>query len=151
MIKQILTYDKKTYNLKSYKEYIDNVLTKTELYDKQGNLYKVKAIQQQLSYKNGVFHGINKVWNEDGNLYSYSKYKNGKRHGVYKLYYPNSIQMCHEYHYKNGEYNGICNEWYPNGNLRQKGIYKNGKLLQRITYNTHGHITETKNYMTNFI
>ena len=59
--------------------------------------------------------------------------------------------MCHEYHYKNGEYNGICNEWWPNGNLRQKAIYKKGKLLQRIIYNTHGNIIETKNYMINFI
>ena len=149
MITQKITYDKKTYNLKSYKEYIDNVLIKTELYDKQGNLYKVKTIQQETSYKNNQFHGINKIWC-NGNLYSYGKWKNGKRHGIYKTYYPNSNQLRYEYHFNNGQLNGIYYQWYPNGNIREKAKYKNGKLLQITTYYESGEVLENKTFLTKF-
>ena len=154
MIKHKLTYDKKTYTIKTYKEYIDNVLIKTEYYDQQGNLYKIKGMDEINqnhtyieNYKNGQLHGIRKEWTEDKILFKYTKYKNGNMHGIHKIFYPNSGNICREIQYKNNKIYGTFKEWYPNGILREIYIYKNKKIIKRTTYDLLGNVKETKNYI----
>jgi len=145
------------YNLKSYKEYIDNVLTQTEYYDEQGNLYKIKGIDEtnqnytyEEKYKNGQLHGIRKEWTNEKILFKSTKYKNGMLHGTHKLFYPSSGNICREIHYKNNNKHGTFKEWYPNGILREIYIHKNNKIIKKTTYDLLGNIKESKNYTIKF-
>ena len=96
MIKQILTHYKKTYTIKSYKEYINNKLTLYEKYNKNGDiLYRKKLNEWQKwvydEYNNNTYYETSKgiIW--------YVKYN----HYNQKILEVSNTGKCKEFKYDN--------------------------------------------------
>jgi antitoxin component YwqK of YwqJK toxin-antitoxin module len=63
---------------------------------------------QEYNFKDGVFHGKNREWFQNGKLKQEDNYKNGIRHGISVQYYENGLKEI-EYEYNMGK---IMNNLY---------------------------------------
>ena len=72
-----------------YKHDLDNVVT-IEFLNKSGEYYiqrwryKNGNIHSETPYKNGLIHGLKKLYYKNGNIHCETPYKNGKIHGLEK-------------------------------------------------------------------
>jgi len=108
MIKHLLT-NYPNYNLKSFKEYNNDILVVEENYDIDGNL-----------------HGESIKWYDDGKLKEYTVYDHFKKNGAYKKWYPNGQLHTEQYYIDNIQYQTAF-EWYESGELYQTIDMVNGK------------------------
>ncbi len=90
------------------------------LYDENGQLWMAD------NYKDGKREGVSKFYYENGQLESIVFYRNDKREGKGKFYDENG-QLESEDNYKNGKKEGLAKLYYENGQLMIEENYKNGK------------------------
>lgn len=140
MIKHIITYHP-NYNLKSYKEYNNDVLVWEENYDEDGNLHGRNNLHSeniagilkiQVDYKHGLEHGMYKSWDDNGNKCMEGLYLNGKNHGTFKFYGPKYLYQTTEY--VHGVIHGKLISYYSDGTPHKEHIYKNGILITTTKY-----------------
>ncbi|MBI34697.1 MAG: hypothetical protein CMP67_04955 [Flavobacteriales bacterium] len=98
--------------------YKGDVLYKTEVFDKDGNVIcDIKTPQGKGEY---VFKST------AGHLYLKSKLDGGEHHGTKTFYYPNGQTL--EKSQKNyGESHGMYRSYFPDGSLKEEGEYVYGK------------------------
>ena len=93
------------------------------LYDKYHN----ETQKSSISYKNGVRHGIAKVWFANFQLKSIKYYRHGKPVGTHKGYWDTGEKRF-LYRYKHGTQHGTQIEWHENGNISQRNRINNGQF-----------------------
>lgn len=104
-------------------------------YDEKGNLIEEK------SFVNGKLEGVRKEYYTNKMIGLVENYKNDKLEGISTSYNVNGGKNC-ELSYTNGEANGTLICLYPNGTKKSELNYKNGKLDGISTYyNVVGDIT----------
>ena len=92
------------------------------LYDKYHN----ETQKSSISFKNGVRHGIAKVWYTNFQLKSIKYYRHGKPVGIHKGYWDTGEKRF-LYRYKHGTQHGTQIEWHENGKQRWKATFLKGK------------------------
>ncbi len=92
----------------------------------------------EVSYKNGMRHGISKMYFETGELMSVSSHKDGLTHGTVEQYTETGV-LWYRGEYKNGKLHGVQRTYLETGELFNEVPFKNG-LLDGIpkTYNPEG-------------
>ena len=121
------------------------------VYERSSGQFYLKGV-----IKKGKKHGIEKIWNENGELMSEYKYKNGvllrktifgndsikiaeinlnklgQKHGK-EIYWHDNGQKSSEVYFKNGELNGVATSWDENGQKTIVSTLKNDNLHGRYT------------------
>lgn len=141
MIKHIITRYP-NYNLKSFKEYNNDILTWEENYDEDGkkhgrnNSYNKMndgiTIKIQTDYNHGVEHGMYKSWYPNGNKCMEVFYINGNEHGTFKFYSLKALYQTIQY--VNGIFHGKVITYNSDGSLYKEVIYENNIKINTINY-----------------
>jgi hypothetical protein len=77
------------------------------------------------SFVNGVLHGEQRQYWENGELREKRRFKSGEKDGIYEAWWPNGQKQL-EYFFKNGEYQGELKEWNIEGMLSRIMTYEKG-------------------------
>ncbi len=107
---QILTRDGVIYSEKSNKP-----ITGTLRYSTKSGF-----VSYETSYKNGIKHGIDKIYDENMRLITRANYKEGLLHGLYESFDPNG-QVIFSGYYENGKEKGIWRFFDNTGKLLATG------------------------------
>jgi antitoxin component YwqK of YwqJK toxin-antitoxin module len=122
--------------------------------------YNNGQIEEELYYKNGGKHGIQKGWYENGQLMYEHNYIFDHMDGKQKSWYENG-QLMSENSYKFttpnlnclSENSGWQKEYYENGNLKEENFYNENefKIEKSIKYHENGLIKESRVYINDQI
>jgi antitoxin component YwqK of YwqJK toxin-antitoxin module len=82
-------------------------------------------------YKNGLKHGKEIWWDENGHKLAEINYKNDKIDGTWIGYYANGKKFIEE-SYNDGEKHGKSICWDDSGAVLAEEIYNEGKLVKKI-------------------
>ena len=74
----------------------------------------------ETSYKNGIKHGVHKIYDEDMRLIRRENYQNGTLHGLYESFDPNG-QVIFSGNYQNGKEIGVWRFFDNTGKLLATG------------------------------
>lgn len=115
--------------------------------------HKYGYLLREESYKNGKFDGVCRSWYHDCNrLKSEYTYKDGVGHGLFRIW-NDGFGLEAEFTYVDGKLNGLYRTWYRNGKLEEEVTYKDGQrdgVYRSWHEYTHGEpnpeIDEYKNY-----
>ena len=131
MIKHIIT-NHPNFEVKSFKEYINDILVREERYNDKGQLHGIfrrwylnGQLAKQHTYKNDVRNGTFSYWYENGQVRDVKKYKDGKLHGTCCKWHENG-QLENKCSYKDGKLHGLFKEWDKDGNSTATLRFKNG-------------------------
>jgi antitoxin component YwqK of YwqJK toxin-antitoxin module len=129
--------------------------------DVDDSRYSSSQMTQFISFKDGVNHGVEKVWypptsiaenNSNGKqlIAKIVNYNNdGKLHGIMKCWDINGVLRV-EHNYDNGQKHGYCVNYDKNGNKKQEYHYHKGKLHGlKISYDESGNKVNESNYVNN--
>lgn len=99
---------------------------RNENYDEAGNL--IKENEKIPEIKEGEYKG----YSPEGKLILDYNYKNGKFHGIQKVYFNNSDKLYSRKEYKNGEPVGVHVTYYENGHKKEVTDYnfEKNKILR---------------------
>lgn len=89
--------------------------------------YHDKSVRERCSYKNGIKHGEDVLYYENGEMAIYHLYLDGKIHGEYKEYSQDG-KLRVSCTYANGKKHGKYQRWNENGILIEDLIYVLGKI-----------------------
>jgi len=78
--------------------------------------------------RNGVPHGTEIGYDEQGRVLWKKPYKNGKIDGIYKEYYQNGDVMA-SHTYENGVKNGLAQTYSKDGSIHRRVIFRNNKIV----------------------
>lgn len=95
-------------------------------------------VMKEENYENGVLHGMQVTYFDNGNITKTEEYKNGELHGVVKVYNPDG-KIRRFLTYENGQLNGPAKFYDVDGKLVSEGNYKNNK--QAGQWKTYGEET----------
>lgn len=156
--------DKLLNKYKGLENYKGKVWTKEEYYKKNGVAYDSKThekltgkaarlfgngkLRSAASFKDGILHGVQYDYHENGQIYIISNFINGKVEGIEKQYYPSSSLRA-EIEYKDGLQNGKVISYHDitPKKIFYEGIYKNGKREGKtLIYNIKGGLEKEKEY-----
>ncbi|NUY80709.1 tetratricopeptide repeat protein [Flavobacterium sp. MAH-1] len=111
-------------------------------YDEKGNLYEEKG------YSKGVLDGKRTVYYPNGNIKTIENYKNGKLDGLSNSYYVNGGKAC-EVNFIDDERDGKMTCLYENGKTKSEATYIKGKLDGSLkTFNALGELISDSFYKT---
>ena len=139
-------------------EYYENGLVKSEgVYNKTNKEgewvtnYRSGKISSIYNYKDGIFVGEAKSYNEAGNLTNNSIFDKNRIHendiNTYYIYYDDG-QLKDISNFKGPYRHGIYKTFYENGAKNDIGTYKNGLLFGiRTLYHDNGQLKVTWNYI----
>jgi len=139
-----------------------------------GELTLLRPTKEKYSttqFQNGLKHGLEELWYDDGKKWRIANYQHGELHGPYKDYYSNgniwetSNYNNHQIHglreirdikgnifYKanlnHGKLHGLLQEWEKDNILTIEGTYANGNWLNGYYYNTISPKAYRKPYKT---
>ena len=91
------------------------------------NLYPSGLVSDENKVVNGLKHGLEKDFREDGQLFREQNYKNDELEGLSQCY-NESGQLSDECNYKNGKKEGLAKVYHKKGYLLREQNYKNGEL-----------------------
>lgn len=135
------------YQIKSFTEFSDNIITTQEFYNKKGQPIKTHIKDNQhLVYKNGILKKTIKFY--DTTLIKFIEESKNKFHYITEFYPHGTIRRKAKFKYTTKtiygeddviEYStkkhileGIDIHYTADGHITQKDIYKNGKLHNRL-------------------
>ena len=98
--------------------YKGDVLFKTEVFDKEGNI--LSTIQTPQGKGDYIFKSVS------GHVYLKSQLDGGEYHGQKTFFYPNG-QIIERVQKNYGESNGSFKSYYPDGKIKEEGNYVFGK------------------------
>lgn len=87
------------------------------------------TISQEMSYKNGLLNGSQKVYNETGEIYAAGQMIDDLRDGEWNWYHVNGI-ISSSVHFKQGKKEGLQSMFSEAGVLIKEEYYKNGDLIE---------------------
>jgi len=87
--------------------------------------YSSKLLAREVTFKNGVKHGLMKTYLENGQLYQSFWYENGVREDTAKWYFEDG-KVFRATPFKNDSMNGTQIQYYRNGKVRAKLNFVNG-------------------------
>ena len=100
----------------------------------------------QLSFYNGLLHGLSTYWNEDGNKDAEVEYNQGMRHGITVHWHPNQNLQSRGFYYE-GKLHGTLEEYYPNGDRKSRSSWQNGIPSNiREEWHQSGHLARQYKY-----
>jgi antitoxin component YwqK of YwqJK toxin-antitoxin module len=140
MIKHVIT-NHPNFEIKTFKEYVNNVLVKECHYDDKGQLnglfYENGSHHEKFHYINGKIVGLYQRWHPNGQLREQCTFnEKGNREGLSQTWYDNG-QLREQFTYNSkSEKEGLYRQWYDNGELASVMQYYDGLL--------HGHYTSFK-------
>jgi antitoxin component YwqK of YwqJK toxin-antitoxin module len=106
-------------------------------YHTDGYLYS------EISYKNGIKHGLAKRYYPDGKLHSEIYYENGIKADTSRWFYT-SGEVYRITPYKNGEIHGIQKKFYRDGILQADIPYSNGNRIPGLKeYDRYGDLLKS--------
>jgi hypothetical protein len=88
-------------------------------------IYSRNLLAREVTYKNGVIHGLMKTYLQSGQLYQSFWYENGVRQDTAKWYF-DSGKVFRVTLFKDDSINGIQTQYYRNGNVRARLNFVNG-------------------------
>jgi len=100
-----------------------------QIFKQQIKIEKNERIMVMKTHQ-GQWHGISRVWHQNGQLWVESNYMHDRRHGICRGWYKNG-QLCYELNYLQGQKHGIRREWYPNGKLDYEANYYHGTQIEK--------------------
>lgn len=103
----------------------------------KGFMTQEGPLLMEMSFQDGVVHGISKSWHENGKLMSIDKHKQGKAQGKSSNWYDNG-QLWWITNYKNDQKQGYSKAWHKTGGRMHKKKYKNGILIKQICWDENG-------------
>lgn len=89
------------------------------VYREDGSLYS------EMSYKDHKLHGICKTYHENGKVFREETYTNDKKHGKFTQYYQDGT-MHSEMLYDSGKIDGIVRRYHKDGKLKAEAFFKKG-------------------------
>ena len=106
--------------------------------------YPNGKIMVESPHKNGLPHGIEKMYDEDGSLFRTSTSVNGVLDGVVRTYFK-SGELRSETDWKNGKAHGMMTYYYKDGTVKTASPYVHGSVegIVRTYYSTGELCTET--------
>lgn len=114
-------------------------MTKTELYPSGAVRLSGEADER------GRWCGEVCEYLENGALRRRSPYRDGVRHGVEKVYFADG-SMEQEITYRNGVASGAAVFYYPNGNRRREVFFGEGRILSSADYAPDGTLDTSGDY-----
>jgi hypothetical protein len=88
-------------------------------------LFSNKLLAREVTYKNGIKHGLMKTYLSSGQLYQTFWYENGVREDTAKWFFDDG-KVFRATPFKNDSMNGIQTQYYRNGRVRAKLNFVNG-------------------------
>ena len=88
-------------------------------------------VARTIEYSNGVCHGKQIEYYENGLLKSETTWENGRSHGEFKSWYKNG-QLEVKGNYKNGKLDGNITYWDRDGRKIRTVLYGNGKAVYSL-------------------
>lgn len=136
MIKHIITRYH-NYQIKSYKEYDNDILVWYENFDEDGNKHGMSYahcnnVKSYCQYVHGRKHGKYRLWYSNGDKCVECNYVDGLINGIYNFYTKEGLYQTTEF--VNGLKNGLLLTYNVDGSLYRKEIYKNNKLIKHTRY-----------------
>ena len=137
---------------------------------KYGFAQNTRVLKSSLSYKNGVYDGLNTEFTETGLVRNQTQYKEGKKHGTSRWYYNNGkMAMLQTYSNdmlngpqkiynqqgnvtsegdnQNNQKSGVWTEYYDNGKIKSQGAYTADKQTGTWKYfDENGTLTRTETF-----
>lgn len=113
------------------------------LYDQKpfsGLIYQKRAgfgLSRLLSIKEGLRHGFDYQWYDNGQMFIERHYVGGFEDGEHKAWYEDGSVRSYKV-FKNGLANGDFFEWHSNGKLAQYIRYKDGTELAAKSWTSGG-------------
>ncbi len=89
--------------------------------------YPGGQLKRTVTYDNGVQHGVWTEYHENGKVKIQTGYENDINEGYYRSYYSNGM-VQNEGWVKNNEETGLWKAYYPNGALETETFYVNGEI-----------------------
>lgn len=90
--------------------------------DGHGNLI------EKYELKDGLLHGLRRVWAPSGQILVETRYRDGKPHGLARTWTVHG-QIVSEITYQNGKHSGPFTSWWDNGRVKEKGTYFNDRRV----------------------
>lgn len=92
--------------------------------------------KDEIIYRNGLFHGIFKIYSKKGNLIIEESFVNGFKHGAANYYNEGKLQYVYIYDEGKKTYSS---EYYDDGQIKEYGsINQDTVLLKVIEYDSQG-------------
>lgn len=134
-------------------EYFEDGTLKEEVNYKDGKKHGVQKtfnrdgeLRKTVSFNNGYLHGRSESYYSDGSLRVVANYKNDLKHGLFEWFFENGELESFK-NYKDGFDHGEINRFYESGQLKFIGYNKNGKEHgEQISYFENGQEKYIKNY-----
>jgi antitoxin component YwqK of YwqJK toxin-antitoxin module len=98
-----------------------------------------------VTYQRGERHGPHLVWYENGQLQVDVCYNTGKRDGRHAVYYE-SGQVRSEAYFANDKLEGTYTTWFEDGSNRSERVFKAGKEIKRCEWKRGGEQKQLKNW-----
>jgi len=109
------------------------------------------TLQKEESYKDGVKHGVWRIYYRSGKLSSEIYWKNGVREGPWNDFFENGDPHVKAF-FKNGGLDGTYTSYFIGGIISKKGQYLNGKMegIWKI-YDEQGNLIKKERYHEGFL
>jgi hypothetical protein len=93
-------------------------------FSKQRNYYRNGQLHEETPLRDGRFHGIARLWHENGTQATHEAYQNDLRHGLCRQWNDEG-KLLGEYRMDHGT--GIQRVWFDNGIVQQERSFFKGK------------------------
>lgn len=105
-------------------------------------------MMSQELYEDGQLHGLQRYFDNAGNVKSELTYAHGLKNGVEWAYYPGTRNLKEESHWVNGVKSGVSKWYYSQGGVSAVYNYVNGEIEGEATYYyPEGSIKQILNYV----
>jgi antitoxin component YwqK of YwqJK toxin-antitoxin module len=143
----------------SEERFEQGLLVEGNYMDKEGNkvsqisqgcgyraLFGKESLHELHEYKDGLQHGLVKLFNSDGTLHSTYSIEYEEKEGIETLYYATGHAKL-VLPWREGILQGVVKTWYPDGSLEsQKEICKNKKNGQSCAWYSNGQLMLVEEY-----
>jgi len=109
--------------------------------------YRNSVLVEEYNYLNGLKHGKERFWDDDGKLLRESSYRYGQKHGPQIYYYKNG-QLSGHSTYKFGREDSIWTRHYENGQMKSQGMYHFNSIDMRLELKEHYDTVTVENWET---
>ena len=96
--------------------------------------YKNGKTRDITTYQNGVKHGLETRFKEDGNIYHQMMWDTGKLNGPYISYMPYRDKISSIISFEDGKLNGNYIDFFENGAIKNLYVFENDSLIYKTCF-----------------
>lgn len=109
--------------------------------------YNNEQFSHIIGYSEGLKHGKEQKYTENGTLLEEFTHSKGELHGTYSKFFMDG-KLYHSIDYKNGKKEGKVVDYFDDGNIQTESYYKDGKLNGKVeSFMRNGKLGILENYM----